>query len=420
MPALPIRSRSYSRSFRTPDRECHEWLDLQNRHSPRRVDADPRGTRAALALVGRSGLDAARLRPLPAIDEKAWRTLTTEISKQRLAGLLTLAAGQGHLPTAPAEQTAAADLDAAWQKHVLVMEELLLRVLEALEIEEVDVRVFKGPALAHTVYDDPAHRVFGDIDLLVPGSQLADARRALVSELDGIDALPEVRPGFDAEFAKDVLIRVEGHEVDLHRSLAAGPYGLRIPVGELFEDPASFDLGGRNVQTLGAIPTLLQVSYNAALGDVPPRLISLRDVAQVYLALQPDLDEVLETAERWGGTAVLAFAVHTAWTTLGLEACELSEWAAGYEPGRLDRRLLAASTSEQRSYTRSIAALAAIKGMRAKARYLHGILSPSPEYLEARGWTRRSHVERALNRMRPRRCACRCRADQLSSGEYSV
>ena len=80
----------------------------------------------------------------------------------------------------------------------------------------------------------------------------------------------------------------------------------------------------------------------------------------------------------------------------------LSRWAAGYTPSRLDRWLLSASTSQARSYTRQLASLVTIPGIGAKARFLRAILAPSPEYLEARGWSRGSHVRRAIDRLRRR------------------
>jgi hypothetical protein len=215
--------------------------------------------------------------------------------------------------------------------------------------------------------------------------------------------LPDMRPGFDAEFAKDVMLRIDRTEIDLHRTLAAGPFGMRIPVEELFDNPTDVQLGSQTFQTLGPTATFVQVCYNAALGDVPPRLLSLRDVAQVHHHYNLSLDDIIDIADRWGGTTVVARAVEQTWETLGLEPCELSEWANAYEPSALDRRLLAASVSEQRSYTRAVASLFAIKGLGAKARYLRAVLSPSDEYLEARGWTRRSHLRRAVDRLRPRR-----------------
>ena len=331
---------------------------------------------------------------------RAWQELKTLCEHHRLAGLLAEAVDGNQLLVNAEHMEEAQTMDESWQRHALHVEKLLLTVSASLATAGIDHRLFKGPALAHTVYPNPSLRTFGDLDLIVHGSQLADARHHLVHHFDGTDSLPEVRPGFDSEFTKDVMIRVDGIEVDLHRTLASGPFGLRIPVEELFEDPTSFTLAGTEVLTLPAVPTFLQVCFNAALGDVPPRLMSLRDVAQVQRVFGLTPVDVLPTAKRWGCEAVVAHAVDACWQTLELTPVGLSEWATTFTPGRLDTRLLAASISENRSYTRQLAALTAVRGMGAKARYLRAILTPSKEYLAARGWHRGSHLRRAVRQLR--------------------
>ncbi len=365
------------------------------------MDADHLNGRAAAELVAATGLGPAKpAQPLSASD---WSHLRALAQSDRLAGLLVEAIGQGIIEVEGDQEQSAAELEEAWQRHVLAAERLLLKILSSFDQAGITYRVFKGAALAHVVYPDPSQRVFGDLDLLIPGAQLAEARQHLVTHFDGDDIFPEVRPGFDAEFAKDVLVRVEGIEIDLHRTLAAGPFGMRIPVAQLFHNPATFTLAGQHIQTMAPVPTFLQVCYNAALGDVPPRLLSLRDVAQVQQHYELTLSDVQRTAQAWGAEAVVSYAVATAWKTLNVAPCELSEWAQSYSAGPLDARLLAASVSEKRSYTRALAMLFAMDGVSQRVRYLRGILAPSPEYLATRGWTRGSHVKRALNRLKPSR-----------------
>ena len=317
---------------------------------------------------------------------------------QRLVGLVAAATRIDF-----AEPDWIEELDDSWQAEALGMERLLVAVVGALTEAGIDSRLIKGPALAHTVYPEASWRTFADLDIVVRGEQLGEARRLLTETFQAQDPLPEVRPGFDAEFAKDVMLRIDRTEIDLHRTVAPGPFGMRVPTDELFDSPTEFALAGTTLRTLSPTATFVQVCYNAALGDVPPRLMSLRDVAQVQHHHQLAVDDIVKLADRWGGTAVVASAVTQAWETLELDPTELSTWAASYEPSWLDAKLLAASVSQQRSYTRALASVAAIKGPRAKARYLRSVLSPSAEYLEARNWTRGSHVRRAIDRLKPRR-----------------
>ena len=81
----------------------------------------------------------------------------------------------------------------------------------------------------------------------------------------------ELRPGFDREFGKDVLIRINGIELDIHRTFVTGPFGLTIPLEQLFASATPFAVGGRTLHALGGEEMFLQACYNAALGDRPVR-----------------------------------------------------------------------------------------------------------------------------------------------------
>jgi hypothetical protein len=59
------------------------------------------------------------------------------------------------------------------------MERQLREILDTFGRENISSLVLKGPALAWTVYPDPATRPFADIDLLVRPDQYMKARNIL-------------------------------------------------------------------------------------------------------------------------------------------------------------------------------------------------------------------------------------------------
>jgi hypothetical protein len=61
------------------------------------------------------------------------------------------------------------------------MERQLQEIIEALEEEGVRVLVLRGPALAFSLYEDPAMRPSCDLDLLVLPEQVVQARTILES-----------------------------------------------------------------------------------------------------------------------------------------------------------------------------------------------------------------------------------------------
>ena len=111
------------------------------------------------------------------------------------------------------------------------LERWTLEVVQLFADAAIEVRLLKGPAVAHLDYPDPAWRAFGDIDVLVPSAQYDDAIRALLA-VGGRRRSQEVRPGFDRRFGKGACVTLlNGVQVDVHRTLASGPFGLTVDLG---------------------------------------------------------------------------------------------------------------------------------------------------------------------------------------------
>lgn len=105
----------------------------------------------------------------------------------------------------------------------------LRRVINALEAAAIPVIVLKGPALALTIYPDPALRVIGDLDLLVRSEQVAQAIAALQPLGYGP---PEHEPPYPQEY----LARF-GRHLQLQRRNHTGTLDLEVHwtlIGELW------------------------------------------------------------------------------------------------------------------------------------------------------------------------------------------
>ena len=357
---------------------------------------------AVLAGVAAHGLPGPHAPLDMALDDAEVRDLVRRANRHRLLGLVVAAVADGALRVSESSYVSIAEAHESWSYHVLRAERLLLELGERFEQAAIDYRLFKGSALAHSVYDDPAQRLYADLDILVPSNEFDRASELVVSDIDGRRALPELRPGFDEEFGKETLVKVELVEVDLHRTFVTGPIGLSIALDELFADADSITIGSREVPTLAPVPLFVQVCVNAAVGDFPIRLLSLRDVAEVARVHDPDPRVVEAVARRWRCLSVVQRAVGETWTRLELGPTELSRWAASLRPGRFDELLMRSYLTPARSYTRPAASLAVIPGIRPRLRYLRAIVRPQRDYLAARGWTQTRHVQRALQRLRGR------------------
>jgi hypothetical protein len=340
-------------------------------------------TRGAVRAVAARALGAPTAAPAGEIDT-AW--FLDELSRQRLTGLAVEAVAAGEPALAPAA------VDELYARHDeqlaldLRLERLLTEVVGVLDRVSIDYRALKGPVLAHTVYRDPALRSFGDVDVLVRDDDF-DAAVDALHVLGFRRRFVEPRPGFDARFAKGACLeRGDGLEVDLHRTLAPGAFGLRVAHLDLFGPaPNWFQLGTTAIAGLDDDLAFVHACFHAALGDDPPRLVPLRDVAE--LAARVDVTRALERCSEVGCAVVIQRALALVECELGIDLTACTErWSAAHPPRRLDSWIMKSYGSGRRSY-RAQAAVSfwAMTSMRDRAAFAHALALPSRDYVHARG-----------------------------------
>jgi hypothetical protein len=335
---------------------------------------------AAYGLLG-SVIDM----PRQPVDPPQWRQLLGSVRRQRLTGLLNASVLEDAFPTTSEQREEAVTAHLRALAGVLALERLLLGVLDALERRGIAVRVLKGTAIGHLDYPDPALRTFGDVDLLVRPESF-DAAVAALSDAGHRRRYPQPRPGFDSRFSKGTsFVTVDGFEIDLHRTFTMGPFGLRLALDRLWERSTEFDLGGRAVSALGAEERFLHACYHATLGEVRPRLMPLRDTAQLLLERDLDLDRVRMLMAESSGEPVVSRAVHTAWRTFELaDVVSLSAWAEDYRADDRAQADLAVYTGQSSYAAKSAAAVRAIPSIPDKVRFVAALVAPERGYLGQR------------------------------------
>jgi Uncharacterised nucleotidyltransferase len=367
-------------------------------------DAVSSATDDVLAACAAYGLPTARRFPHGPLSAEAFSKLLVQAEHHRLVGFLGAAARDGALIVDVDQHDALEQVLEGWLAHSLRVEALVLATTEALDTAGVPYRVFKGVALANTVYADPALRVFADVDVLAPSAQFGRAAQVLESSLGAGRALPEPRSGFDARFGREAMLRSDkGLELDIHRTFVDGGFGLTVDLDELFSSPRTFTLGQRDVSTLPTAHQFVSSCYAAALGDWPPRLASQRDVIQLLEVERPSAVDVLDIARRWRAEAVVAQALCAAWDAIEPRFTPpLVEWARRYRPKPIDRLLLASYRGPARGLSSKAAAVLVLPGIADKVLYLRAMALPQRGYLEKRGLTTGSHWRRALTLLRRR------------------
>ena len=292
------------------------------------------------------------------------------MAEHRLTGVAHAAMIAGDLEVDDPELVRGAHRDA--MARSLLLEDVLLAAAEVLDRAGVEHRVLKGAALAHRT-GRPELREFGDNDLLVRSDQLPRAAAALEAE-GAVRAFPALSATWETRFAKSITLRWRDTELDLHRTLAPGPYGLTIDGDALFAPSATIELAGAALPTLSDEHHLIHAAVHVALGDVTPRLGNVRDTAVLLASPQLDADRVIATVVRWGIEAPFAEGIAAA-DAIGAETTGVVEWARRFRSGGRDRRLMASYRQREGRFRRQALASLRVLGWRDRVAYVQSLRS---------------------------------------------
>jgi len=295
------------------------------------------------------------------------------VEEQKLIGVLATAIGQGHVVASDSERDAVARAHRRAMGEVLLLEEMLLAAVDVLDSVGIAHRVLKGSALSHTVHPDPSERSFGDNDLLVEPNRINEAVDALVAA-GAVRPQPRLTASFDRRFAKSVTLEwLHNTEIDIHRTLAPGPYGLLIDPHDLWVPAANFVIAGRCLSTFSPELHLLHAAIHVALGDVEPRLGNLRDLALLCNIGSLDHEVVVGVAAGWRCEAPLAVGLNAA-AALPVDLGPLGDWAASHEITSTDASLMSTyAVADGRFRRQALASLRVLPTWRDRLAYASAV-----------------------------------------------
>jgi len=289
---------------------------------------------------------------------------------ERLVGLLDQALADGALRSDDDTAQAVGEASVRAQAWSLLVERHHLVVHQILEAADIEHRFLKGPTAAHRFYDHPGLRPFRDVDVLVRGSVL-DAAAALLEAHDHRRPSPQLVAGFERRFAKSVTLRSNaGIEVDIHRTLASGPFGVASP-DPLWARPAVLvNVGSAGLPALDPIAAFVHACIHAVTGT---RTVTstLRDIT----GAAPPAANVAETqalAAALGATACVAEACTRAIGALDLAPLTVHDLAGGPIPPR-QRAWLDLYLQRPGYRQMAWATVGAVPGLGPKARYLSAL-----------------------------------------------
>lgn len=310
--------------------------------------------------IAARGLATSAQPPRKPIGAHDWRNILAETTRHRLEGLAIAAVAERDLTLEDDDLAALGQLELELVRQRRDYETRIGGILEMLDAARVPVRILKGLAVARLDYPDEMWRLTGDLDIAVPATHLHTAIDALLAAGgDWIDPEPTAEWITLVGKGATVLLPDPAMEVDLHRILVWGPFGVRPGPDALWGPPRHLTIAGQPRDTLGTEETLLHAcAHQLILGVTRAR--EARDVAQMCTNPALDADRALALAHDWGAQALLATAIRLSERELALTpgAHPLSAWAAAYRVTARERLWLRAGTPDAAYRIRGIEQLA--------------------------------------------------------------
>ncbi len=312
-----------------------------------------------------------------------WKALRSVAVSERVVPALGSAVAEGLLPATDEQSDEAHELWLEMMRRCLRIEGRLLWLVERLAERGVEIRVLKGPASAHLDHERPELRQIGDLDVLVRGRDMPAVFDVLND--DGFRRrFPEPRPGFDQRFTKSVSF-VGEVEIDVHRTIADGPVGHRIPVADLWHDSTPFEVGNVEVRALAHTERFIHACLHTVLAPPPARLSSLSDVGRGLVGGLVEPDGVAEVSSRWGVSAVVERGVSTAIAEFWWPDAIAPTWSTTPSVSLIDSVMIESHRRhETSSAVRALLSLATLPSLRDRMAYAAALALPRDSYVEAR------------------------------------
>lgn len=281
----------------------------------------------------------------------------------------------------------------------------LRTVLTALTRANLTAVAFKGAALAHITYPDPAARPMGDLDLWLSAAEMPQAQAVLEAagyrfgaKTDRPPALMEMHSG---------EVRLHGPTgaaglVELHYGVFAGEWlrrVARVDEAAVRARCQPVDVAGCAAWTLAVEDHLLQVAIHNAINH-QLSLSAIRSLIDVVLLARHttfDWAVVVQRAREWRVATATWLVLNLAADLCGLT--EAAEAAQQLAPSRVRQKLIGLFANPQalvnmrdlsKSRWRYVYLLLMVDRQRDAVRLVYRALWPEREWLQARygktGW----------------------------------
>ena len=328
---------------------------------------------------------------LPQISDKEWSDLLVHLSYHGIIPLMYWQITQFPAELRPPKMIISRMREIFLKNNVYY--QILVRQLrviqDAFEKQGIPSLVFKGLALAWTVYPDFATRPSGDIDLLVKPELFLKAREVLIQigygyNFKRFEMFREICKAEEFVHQKDAKKPLT---IDLHWNLLHY-YGIHRDngFGDIFARAADVEMPGLKFQTLDRVDALIYSALHLMLNHPEcRRLIWICDIA--FLAQKMVEDQEWEVLEKRTAALKADLAVENAlklarmWCNLQLPE-KYRDFRGWLRPTSAQKTELAFAEKKKGPDIRLKGFLAVIASKPSKIPYLSKLIFPSPKYMQ--------------------------------------
>jgi hypothetical protein len=267
--------------------------------------------------------DSSRVTPM---STDQWDALLVTVAAERVTGFLAQAV-LGGFPVTDQQHDAALAIHRTAVMTDLRIEQAVMGLARLFEQERVRWRLVKGLAAARLLYDDPALRSTGDVDVLVHPSDFPRAVEAIRSGGGSSWEYLAHGPAAEAAAAAQTFMHASGVELDVHRQVRGHAGRYRLPASLFFDADQTVSVQGADV----LVPTMPVVVLHAMLHlskggpDAFARLSTLVDLLRARVHHRAAYLAALELAEEVGAFVPALWADRTldAWFPATADAREV-------------------------------------------------------------------------------------------------
>jgi hypothetical protein len=328
---------------------------------------------------------------LPSSDAIPWQELLNTIKDSNLAGLFHFIVRQMQ-PSPPPDVIQVLEQE---YYHTIIHNmrifHQLAEVRKVMDSIGVPVLLIKGAASVETLYHHPAHRLIGDIDLVVPEAFVYTCHQVLIEKgykqdkvdhQSGIPLIHKNEEVFSPPTPKFAQVELHWHLLDV-------PYYIKhLPMEWFWNNSQEQTIGGQSFLVLNPEANMVYLPAHLALHHQFKKIHSFYELALLIVQNKNNLDwsKVVKAASDFELLSVLQSTVERlqqTWPELPLE--KLRYRSQNNHPTKNDRRLFRLLSADSRDHTLDFYTTLKLQpNFLSRLRYAWRNMFPQADYMMAR------------------------------------